>query len=816
MQPLVLPIYRHKDRIIEALSQHQVIVVESPTGSGKTTQIPQILLEAGYGRDRMIGVTQPRRIAAVSVCEFIARQLKKTIPDTVGYKMRFEDQTDPRTRIKIMTDGILLQEIKGDPLLSRYNVLMVDEAHERSLNIDFSLGLLKRVLKARNEFKVIVSSATINAEIFSEYFDECPIVRIDSPTYPIQLYYTPPQRANNLEAMFDKILEIVSRRIKKQGDILIFLAGEGVIKNCMVLLQNRAESKKIKVLPLYSRLSADEQGKIFGDYHGKTKVIVATNIAETSLTIDGITCVIDSGSAKMNFYNARNYTSSLVEVPVSRASANQRKGRAGRTQPGECFRLYSKADYETRALFTQEEILRTDLSEVVLRMAELDIYDFEHFDFLSPPGKEGIRSAVETLQLLDALDENRELTAIGRQMLPFPTLPRISRIIVEAILKYPQVLEEILISASFLSSRSPFILPPGEELEARKAHHRYRDPQGDFLAYLKIFRQFSESSRKEEFCRRSYLDQKTMLEITNIKEQLEEIVSAMGIPISSGGSTEDYLCAVARGLIQFVCVRSEKGAYRTLTAGRIEIHPGSGMYRENPAYIVAGEIVKTSRIFARSVSPLRREWLNRISPILARTIGTGKHLGAKEIPRKRDFSNSIKIGGEVFKIVQGPGKRKTVILPLPKIKKLMVGKGWKYLPNFKNLRGKLTYKGWELLGGMRLTTILRLVPRLDPDRGILEVPESRFSLPEDFSLLNERIDDLLRICRIKKEGKKLGFVALQTDGAGSFWLKGMRNFSSALAESLSSLEMLADAPAHRHSNRINRVYRKLSQALEGL
>ncbi|MBN1837394.1 MAG: ATP-dependent RNA helicase [Spirochaetales bacterium] len=848
MNPLELPVYQQKERILAALADHQVIVVESPTGSGKTTQIPQILLEAGYGASgrgarSMIGVTQPRRIAAVSVCGFIARQRGVTIPEVVGYKMRFEDRTDLTTRIKIMTDGILLQEMKADPALSRYGVMMVDEAHERSLNIDFILGLLKRVLENRPEFKVVVSSATINAEVFSEYFDECPIVNIETEPYPVRMIYAPPASESSPDALLEQITRIVYRIETGQpvaedehggpapeeaggGDVLVFLPGEGSIKNCITALQGLPVARRLEILPLYSRLSSEEQERVFQDYPGRRKVVVATNIAETSVTIDGITTVIDSGRAKMNFYNNRNFTSSLVEVPVSKASANQRRGRAGRTRPGVCYRLYSRKDFDSRPLFTTEEILRTDLSEVVLRMAELGIQDFESFDFISPPEREGILSAIETLKLLDALDEQRALTQIGEQMLAFPILPRLARMIVEAIRHYPGVLEEILIAAAFLSARTPFVLPPGEELEARKAHHSFRDPLGDFVSYLKVFRAFRKTRDREGFCRRNYLDERTLAEILNIERQLEEIVAEQGIPIGSGGELSDYLCAAARGLIQFVCVRSGRGVYRTLTAGRIQIHPGSVMFREDPLFIVAGEIVRTSRMWAHSVSPLKRAWLERIHPLLARQLGgEGKGKGREgplEIPgkpRRREGSDFIKIGWDVFDIRMEKGKKKTVILPWEKIRPVTASPDLRILPSYHKLKGKLLYQDYELFSGMRLSTILRLVPKVDLEAGIMEqAPAETLCLPEGYERLAARLKDLLRVCRIKRKQKRLGFLTLHTDGQGSYWFKGTRNYITALNESLYSLETLADAPATagKPAQEINRAYRQLARTLEEL
>jgi HrpA-like RNA helicase len=432
MNPQDLPVYQQKDRILDMLSRNQVIVVESPTGSGKTTQLPIILHEARYTSAGMIGVTQPRRIAALSVSEFISKQLKTPMPGLVGYKMRFEDKTDASTKIKIMTDGILLQEMKLDPWLSKYSVLMVDEAHERSLNIDFILGLLKRVIQERSDFKVIVSSATINTELFSTYFDDCPVVKIDAITYPVTVIYDPPvipPSGGSLaaeEALYEKIAGITGRILSdgRSGDILAFLPGERAIKNCVTRLSQENWFKKLHILPLYGRLSKEEQERVFDlPPFGKRKMVISTNIAETSVTINGITSVLDSGQAKLNFYNPHTYTSSLVEVPVSKASCNQRKGRAGRTREGTCYRLFERADFESRPLYTTEEIYRTDLSEVVLRMSELGITDFDRFDFISPPSREGIAGAIDTLNLLDALSEDNTLSRTGQMMCLFP-LPR--------------------------------------------------------------------------------------------------------------------------------------------------------------------------------------------------------------------------------------------------------------------------------------------------------------------------------------------------------------------------------------------------------
>ena len=837
MDPKKLPVYQEKGRILAALEMHQVIVVESPTGSGKTTQLPLILHEAGYGTQGVIGVTQPRRIAAVSVCEYIAQQLGSPVPGLVGYKMRFDDLTLPETRMKIMTDGILLQEIKNDTLLSKYSVIIVDEAHERSLNIDFILGLLKGVLEERPEFRVIISSATINPEVFSEYFNGCPIVHIETSVYPVTVIHDPPLSEGSAEAMIAKIGEIVQRNAKgkKSQDILIFLSGEKDIKDTITLLSRQEGNKKLMLIPLYGRLSKEEQEQVFiPTPAGKTKVVVATNIAETSVTIDGITVVIDSGLAKLSYYNPRTFTSSLIESPISRASCNQRKGRAGRTQPGTCYRLYSKKDFDDRPLFTTEEIYRTDLSEVVLRMAEIGIKDYESFDFISSPGRQGIHGAVETLHLLGALNPQGLLSDTGKMMARFPLLPRHSRMIVEAILQYPQVLEETIIATSFLTTHNPFLLPQGEEMEARRAHHTFQDPLGDFVSYLKIYRQFLKAKKKEEFCTRYYLDMKIMTEIVNIKTQLEEIVGEMGIPISSGGELEDYLCAVSRGLIQFVCVRTGRGEFRSLTAERIYIHPGSVMFRENPQYIVAGEIVKTSRTFARSVSPLQKAWLKRVSPELAESfrpasnqeIRSGRdRAGREEKGKGRDTTWQLMIGRHSFTLEPYKGNKKLARLPWESLKPALKELRQADMARYSKLRAVVIIGDRELMKGAKLNAVLKVMQQVNPETDTLQgsPPKKGFKVPGDQKIIRDHLDQLLQLAplsRKKRESNQLGFVSLEGNGSGDYWFRVSKSYSGALEYSLAALEVLADELKDEKDNTIwkgiNKAYRRLTTLLDSL
>lgn len=856
-----LPVYEQKQRILDSLAKHQVIIVQSPTGSGKTTQIPVILHEAGYSDNGIIAVTQPRRIAALSVSEFISKQLGTSYPGLVGYKMRFEDKTDLTTKIKIMTDGILLQEMKLDPMLNKYSVIMVDEAHERSLNIDFVLGLLKRVLKVRHDLKIIVSSATMNAEKFSTYFDGSPIVTIDTITYPVTVIYDPPtipastQTLTAQEALLSKITNTIDRILynKTDGDILVFLPGEKAIKDCISRLYSSSFARKIQIIPLYGRLPKEEQEKVFDPApFGRKKVIISTNIAETSVTIDGITSVIDSGLAKLNFYNPHTFTSSLIETPVSKASCNQRRGRAGRTQSGTCYRLYPRKDYDTRESYTTEEIFRTDLSEVVLRMAELGITDFETFDFISQPQKDGIRGAVETLKMLKALNNDNTLSSIGKLMVLFPLPPRVSRIIVESILKYPDVLHEVLIAAAFLSTHSPFVLPQGEEVDARKAHHSFRDIQGDFVSYVKLFKTYQSQKNKEQFCKKNYLDEKVMAEIENIVLQLSDIVSEQQIPISTAGkgSMDNYLCCIACGMIQFVCVREGRENFRSLTADHISIHPGSNMFRTDPMYIVAGEIVRTSRMFAMSVSPLTKSQLAKIDENLERELSQLKKKGKQksvisgfEYDSKDTFQDTYKkknekgikkefirtvfnIGNFNFDIKKVKGKQ-IVILPLSEllvcVKENDVLKDSELRLKMTSLKGKVVLKnGFELLSGEKLELIFKIASVLN----LIPVDEKKFNRKLNINISEEggikklcdAMQMLLNIAVAKSKSKEMGFICAFTDNNGNYWFKVSRGFSTALSESLSTIETLIDQAESvftaEEKEKINAIYRNLNNLYE--
>ena len=602
-----LAVYNYKDEIIKAIQENQVVVIEAPTGSGKTTQLPQIIFEAGLDKWGIVGVTQPRRIAAYGVSKRIAEEMNVELGQLVGYKMRFDDCTSANTKIKIMTDGILLEELRSDPMLLKYSIIIVDEAHERSLNIDFILGLLKEIIKKRDDFKVLVSSATINAKLFSDYFDEAPVISVKTSPFPVEEKYFKVKDVEDSKEQISLICSIMSDIENKgePGDVLIFLPGEAAIKDCCSQLEmlNRAISGSMVVMPLYARLSPEDQNRVFDVLpEGKRKVVVATNIAETSITINGIVHVIDPGYAKINYYNPRTFTSYLELKPISRASCDQRKGRAGRTAPGVVYRLFSREEYERREEYTKEEIYRTDLSEVVLRMLDLGIYNYESFDFISRPGRGAIQSAMDTLISLGAVDSLNSLTQIGKMMVDFPLMPRLSRILLEGMLVYPDVLYNVLIVIAFLSAKKPFLYPRGEEIESQRAQKKLYVKGGDFFTWINVFYKYQKAQNKEQFCKLYYLDQRVMDEILNIHYQLSTILEKREVKIGTKFNQDQILLCICAGLKQYICRRPEKkkSGFNSATELDIRIHPGSFLYYDSPIWLVGGEIVNTGRTYVRS------------------------------------------------------------------------------------------------------------------------------------------------------------------------------------------------------------------------
>lgn len=780
-----LPVYRSREKILSSLENNQVIIVESPTGSGKTTQIPLILNNAGYAEKGIIGITQPRRIAAVSVSEFIKKQIGDE-GSFCGYTMRFSDTTDSTTRIKIMTDGIILQEVKADPTLSRYSVIMVDEAHERSLNIDFILGLLKEIIPLRPELKVIISSATINTSSFSQFFDNAPIISISGNPFPVEVKYMPLRlEKDNSEEYYEKICSIIreTHKTEEKGDVLVFLPGEAEIKACIESLYCERElinADEYVIYPLYGRLSKEEQERVFiPTPEGKTKIVVSTNVAETSLTIDGIRTVIDSGWAKTNFYNQRNFTSSLIPTLISRSSADQRKGRAGRTQRGICYRLYSEDDYQRRREFNEEEILHSDLAEVVLRMCELQIYNPTSFPFITKPKEEALLSAIETLKYIGAIKENLHLTSIGEMMILFPLVPRLSRVIIEAIINYPSVLESVITAVAFLSTKTPFVLPQGKENEAREIHHLIVDnADGDFAAYLSLYALYTKypnEKTREKFCSSHFLDKQTMDEIVHIKKQLEEIVSSLGVPISSSPvNMKDYLICLASGLRQYICIKTEGYSYRSTTAKEIYIHPGSSWFMTRPTFILAGEIVQTSKMYARSVSPLKAEWIKEISEdLLKELMNPPKKEKKADKEQKREEANSLK---EFIKKVKG---KNVYVVPLTKMNKIKDRSDTYIIPTLDGLYARK-------IKTKILDKEYALVPRVEH---VVQKRDKRHITPyDDEKVIKNFLKKMLKPIKV---GKTFEYLYLDTNN-DSFFLNMTPHIERAVASSLYTLSSLLE------------------------
>jgi len=827
--PHLLPVWQSRDKILKALEQNQVIIVESPTGSGKTTQIPLILNQAGYTSKGIIGITQPRRIATLSVCSYIKNQINDKAA-FCGYKMRFYDTTGPDTRIKILTDGMLLQELKTDPLLSSYSVIMVDEAHERSLNIDFILGLLKQICAVRPELKVIISSATLNTKVFASYFD-APVISIDARQYNVDIRYYPLKEEGDMDLLVFRIcrtLNLIMKDFAKSGykeghDTLVFLPGEMEIKNCINAVYSECDWQKMQIYPLYGRLNKEEQEQVFEPAEeGKMKVVFATNIAETSLTIDGIRAVIDTGLAKISYYNQFDFTSSLVTRPISRASADQRAGRAGRTSDGVCFRLYSKEDYYSRNRFTQEEILRTDLSEVVLRMVDLGIKNFEDFPYVTKPDTKALISGEKTLHLLGAIDKERNLTSTGTFMVRYPLLPRHSRCMVEAVNRHPDIIENIAICVSFLSCRTPFLLPAGEEDAARSCHKRFASDFGDFVGYQHLFRKYRSietSAKREDFCRNNYLDFQGMEEIVHVTAQLCDITREAGIPVTTYDEPygEEFahkiLTCLCPGLVQYICVRKKSSIYKTLTADEIFIHPGSAWFRNPPNFILAGEIVLTTKLYARTVSPLKPAWIDEVVPNLKTRLE--KMAGTKDRDRENERDHkgrkqntkakTVNIYGYSLPFYNDVAVINYDILPA-------LSRAYRKASRHpKSFNTAILYNGLYLGWGDKLSENLGLAGRVrfDVSNCHMTLPEKIYYI-SDIEELEKNLNLLMGLSPLKKYKDRWGFIELVSSGGGIFFHVN-RYFSEALNNTAYCLLSIIDAGGSR---KFNEAYNRIVKLLD--
>ncbi|MET9746473.1 ATP-dependent RNA helicase HrpA [Streptomyces ardesiacus] len=638
--PEQLPVSQKKDEIAAAIRDHQVVIVAGETGSGKTTQIPKICVELGRGVRGMIGHTQPRRIAARTVAERVADELDTPLGETVGWKVRFTDQVNPQsTFIKLMTDGILLAEIQTDRELRAYDTIIIDEAHERSLNIDFLLGYLAQLLPKRPDLKVVITSATIDPERFSRHFGDAPIIEVSGRTYPVEVRYRPLLEEDGEDADRDQITAITDAveelMGEGEGDILVFLSGEREIRDTADALEKK-KYRFTEVLPLYARLSHAEQHRVFQQHTGR-RIVLATNVAETSLTVPGIKYVIDPGFARISRYSHRTKVQRLPIEPISQASANQRKGRCGRTSDGICIRLYSEDDFDARPEFTDAEILRTNLASVILQMTAAGLGDIEKFPFIDPPDHRNIRDGVQLLQELGALDPaqkdvRKRLTETGRKLAQLPVDPRLARMVLEA--DKNGCVREVMVIAAALSIQDPRERPADKQAQADQQHARFKDETSDFLAFLNLWRYVREqqkergSSSFRRMCKQEYLNFLRIREWQDIYTQLRTVAKQMGIHVNDAedAAPDDRVhVSLLAGLLSHVGMKDVKEAggdggrstgkneYVGARNARFAIFPGSALFKKPPRFVMSAELVETSRLWARVNAKIEPEWVEPLA-----------------------------------------------------------------------------------------------------------------------------------------------------------------------------------------------------------
>ena len=661
--PESLPVSQRKAEIEKLLSEHQVIVVAGETGSGKTTQLPKMCLELGLGNLGTIGHTQPRRIAARSVAARIAEELQTELSDLVGYKVRFNDQISDDTQIKLMTDGILLAEIQTDRFLNQYSCLIIDEAHERSLNNDFILGYLKQLLPRRPDLKVIITSATIDVERFSKHFNNAPIIEVSGRTYPVEVRYRPVAEEDDQDQLQGILNAVDELQAEGRGDILIFMNGEREIRDTAEALQKQ-NLKHTEILPLFARLSAQEQNKIFHP-SGLNRIVLATNVAETSLTVPGIKYVIDPGTARISRYSYRTKVQRLPIEPISQASANQRKGRCGRVTEGICIRLYSEEDFNNRPEFTDPEILRTNLASVILQMTALGLDDIEAFPFVDAPDKRHIQDGVKLLEELGAIQPKKiksykndgarfptrakdvsvnkngtryetcaieseekkqgwELTPIGRQLAQLPVDPRLAKMLLSAV-DFGSVYE-VMIIVSALSIQDPRERPTEKQQASDEKHRRFADKKSDFLAFLNLWNYVQEQQKaltKNQFrrqCQKDFLNYLRIREWQDIYQQIRLAVREMGLPINSERAEYQQIhTALLSGLLSHIGLKeAEKQQYLGARNAHFAIFPNSVLFKKQPKWVMAAELVETSKLWGRMVAEIELEWIEPLAEHLTK------------------------------------------------------------------------------------------------------------------------------------------------------------------------------------------------------
>jgi ATP-dependent helicase HrpA len=619
--PETLPVSQRIKEINEAILHHQVVILCGETGSGKTTQLPKICLHLGRGIKGLIGHTQPRRLAARSVASRIASELKSPLGDAVGFKIRFADKVSQQTLIKVMTDGILLAETQTDPDLKKYDTIIIDEAHERSLNIDFLLGYLKQLTLRRPDLKIIITSATIDIESFSKHFNHAPIIEVSGRTYPVEIRYRPLEvkdEDGQVEKIEEAILDVVKDFSKIGGDTLIFLPGEREIRDVAEFLKNKLPSH-YEILPLFSRLSNEEQQKIFRGSNGR-RIILSTNVAETSLTVPGIKYVIDPGIARVNRYSTRNKVEQLQIEKISQASAKQRSGRCGRVSDGICVRLYSEDDFNARPLFLDPEIYRSSLASVILKMASLHLGDVSQFPFIQPPSRRFIQDGYLLLQELGAVDDQYELTIIGRDLAKLPMDPRLGRMLLQA--KKENALSELLIIVSALSIQDPRERPLDKKAESEAAQFRFFDEKSDFVSFLKLWAFFDEAIQKKttqnnlrKLCHAHFLSYLRMLEWRDLHEQIRELILDMNY--KENDKPANYVQihrSILSGLLGNIGIKAlEDDSY--VGARNIEFHlsPGSNIKRRRSKWVMAADLVDTTKLYARAAAEIDVEWIESLS-----------------------------------------------------------------------------------------------------------------------------------------------------------------------------------------------------------
>ena len=629
--PESLPIAAMRDELLATIRDHQVVVVAGETGSGKSTQLPKLCLELGRGVDGLIGHTQPRRVAARTIAERVAEELGSSVGAAVGYTVRFTDKVGPGTLVKVMTDGILLAEIQRDRMLRRYDTIIIDEAHERSLNVDFLLGYLKQLLPKRPDLKVIVTSATIDTARFSEHFDGAPVVEVSGRSYPVEVRYRPLEAdgfgggadgaADQVQGVCDAVEELCT---EGQGDILVFLSGEREIHDAADALR-RLDLRNTTVLPLYARLSSVEQHRIFQPHSGR-RVVLSTNIAETSLTVPGVRYVVDTGVARISRYSHRLKVQRLPIEPISQASANQRAGRCGRVAPGICIRLYDEAEFAERPEFTEPEILRTNLASVILQMTALGLGDVGAFPFVEPPDRRSVRDGYALLDELGALqpaegtdDARRRLTPIGKQLARLPVDPRLGRMVLEAD-RHGGV-REVLVIAAALSIQDPREFPTEHRQAADEAHRRFAVPGSDFLALVKLWDHLREqqqqlsSNQFRKLCRTEYLNYLRVREWQDLYSQLRQVAGQLGVRSGTEAAHPDRIHqALLSGLLSHLGVRDgDSREFRGAYGSKFVVAPGSTLAKKPPKWLMAAELVETNRLWGRMTAAVQPEWAERLA-----------------------------------------------------------------------------------------------------------------------------------------------------------------------------------------------------------